>query len=68
MFGEGVSLIDLTVLLKAIRDKDLVLQVKIIDGEWENLSGGAITRMIASITMGNITHSKDIRLRLFKKE
>lgn len=67
MFGEGVSLVDLTVLLKAIQEKELVLQVKIIDGEWENLSGTVITKMIASITTGKITNSKDIRLRLFKK-
>jgi hypothetical protein len=67
MFGEGITILDLMALLKAIREKDLILQVKIIDGEWETLSGPVITKMISAITLGSITSSSDIRLRLFSK-
>jgi len=67
MFGEGISFLDLTLLLKAIREKDLVLQVKITDGPWIDLSGSVITEMIQAITLGKITQSSDIRLRLFAK-
>jgi hypothetical protein len=67
MFGEGISLLDLMGLLKVIREKNLVLQVKIIDGEWEDLSKSTIDKMVTSITAGTITHTSDIRLRLFAK-
>lgn len=68
MFGEGISLLDLTALLTSIRKKDLVLQVKIVDREWENLSGATIKGMIEAINKGSITSSDDIRLRLFAKK
>jgi hypothetical protein len=67
MFGEGVSMLDLMALLKAIREKDLVLQVKIVTGEWEILSGPVVSKMIKAITLDSITQSSDIRLRLFAK-
>lgn len=67
MFGEGVSILDLMALLKVIREKDLILQVKIIDEQWETLSGAVVTKMIKAITKGSITQSSDIRLRLFAK-
>lgn len=67
MFGEGISLIDLTLLLKAIRDKNLILQVKVLDGQWENISKDVVTKMVKTITSGSITQSNDIRLRLFGK-
>lgn len=65
MFGEGISLLDLTSLLKAIRDKNLVLQVKILDGPWEDISKDVISKMVKTITSGSVTQSNDIRLRLF---
>jgi len=65
MFGEGITIYDLMGLLKAIREKNLTLQVKIIDGPWENLSAAILSRMIEAITDGSITQSSDIRLRLF---
>jgi len=67
MFGEGISLVELIPLLTAIRQKDLILQVKILDGEWENFSGAVIGNMVKAITLETVTQSKDIRLRLFKK-
>jgi hypothetical protein len=67
MFGEGISLLDLTLLLKAIREKNLTLQVKILDGPWEDISKNVISVMVKTITSGQITTSNDIRLRLFDK-
>jgi hypothetical protein len=67
IFGEGINLYDLTMLLKAIRDKDLILQVKITDHPWQNLSLAIITQMTKAISSGDIRGSNDIRLRLFAK-
>ncbi|VVB55256.1 Uncharacterised protein [uncultured archaeon] len=67
MFGEGVSMLDLMALLKAIREKNLVLQVKIIDKPWEDLSGKVVKAMIEAVTTGLIKQSSDIRLRLSEK-
>lgn len=67
MFGEGVSIVDLMQLLNAIRAKNLVLQAKITDGQWETLNGDTIKAMIIAVTDGLITQSSDIRLRLFAK-
>ena len=67
LFGEGISLFDLAGLLRAIRDKNLVLQVKIVDRPWEDLSPTIITQMTAAITSGLIRESNDIRLRLFTR-
>ena len=64
MFGDGISIIDLHTLLKSIREKNLVLQVKIIDGSWEDISATVINKMVKTITSGNVTESSDIRLRL----
>jgi len=65
MFGEGITIYDLMSLLKAIREKNLTLQVKIIDGEWETLSAHIVNKMIKAITLGSISNDSDIRLRLF---
>jgi hypothetical protein len=67
MFGEGISILELTKLFTAVREKDLVLQVKITDGPWKNLSGPVVTEMVQKITTGAITQSADIRMRLFAK-
>jgi len=67
LFGEGITLYDLADLLRVIRNKNLTLQVKIIDHPWENLSVAIITQMIGVITSGAINGSNDIRLRLFTK-
>ncbi len=66
MFGEGISMLDLMALLNAIREKNLVLQIKIVDEPWENISGAGVKNMITAVTNGRITQSSDIRLRLFK--
>ena len=65
MFGEGISLLDLTQLLKAIREKDLVLQVKIIDDEWQDLNKNAIHKILNSILGNRVNKTNDIRMRLY---
>jgi len=67
MLGEGISILDLTMLLKAINDKELILQVKILDGEWKDLNKIQLKAMIKAITSGQLTSSDDIRARLFSK-
>lgn len=68
MFGEGISMLDLVALLNAIRAKKLVLQVKINDAPWENLSADVIKNMTIAVTNGCITQSNRIRLQLFEKQ
>lgn len=65
MFGEDISLLNLVALLKAIREKNLTLEIKISDGGWEKLSKAVIGKMLEKIMSGTITSSNDIRLRLF---
>jgi hypothetical protein len=65
MFGDGISLLDLTTLLGQIRAKNLTLQVKVLDGAWVDISGTSIKYMIEVITKGQVTNANDIRLRLF---
>ena len=67
MFGEGIGLPQLITLLQAIRNKELTLQVKITDGDWQNISSLVIGEMIVAVNAGTITGTEDIRLRLFKK-
>lgn len=67
MIGNGVSIFDLTKLLKAINDKDLVLQVKILDGEWADFDKNQLANMIQAILAGSLSSSADIRARLYAK-
>jgi pantothenate kinase-related protein Tda10 len=67
MLGDGISMLDLVALFKAVLDKDLTLQVKILDEQWEDISRPVITTMITTIGSGKITQANDIRLRLFEK-
>ena len=65
MFGDDISLLDLMALLKGIRDKNLILQVKIGEEVWEVISKDVVTKMLSTIVSGKISHTNDIRLRLF---
>ena len=67
MLGDGISLLDLAALLKSIREKDLLLEVKVGDGQWEGLTKITINKMLATVTSGEVTQASDIRLRLFAK-
>jgi hypothetical protein len=67
MFGEGISTFELFHLIKAIREKELVVQVKILDGLWEDFSSAKLQEILRVVTTGQVTNSSDIRLRLFAK-
>lgn len=67
MFGEGVALTDLFGLLNAIRDKNLQLNVKILDSEWRPLSPLVVKDMVVAIRGGKVIGGNDIRLRLHEK-
>lgn len=67
MFGEGVALTDLFALLNIIRDKNLQLDVKILDSEWRPLSPLVVKDMVGAIKEGKIIGGSDIRLRLHEK-
>jgi hypothetical protein len=67
MFGEGVSLTDLFALLNIIRDKNLQLDVKILNNEWCALSPSVVKDMVITIKEGKILGDSDIRLRLHEK-
>ena len=68
-FGEGISVTDLFQLLNSIRERQgLILDVKILDGEWRPISVPVIKEMILTIRGGKIEGGNDIRLRLHGKE
>jgi hypothetical protein len=67
MFGEGVSLTDLFALLNIIRDKNLQLDVKILDEGWCILSPLVVKDMVGTIKAGKVLGGNDIRLRLHEK-
>lgn len=67
MFGEGISITDLMALLNQIRTKELVLHVKVINGEWQELSKKSFKEMLDAITGGKVRQADDIRLRLMAK-
>lgn len=68
MLGEGISLPDLIQLFKAVRDKGLQLDVKILDEGWEPITQASITAMLQAVVKGNIREGNDIRLRLHAVE
>ena len=64
---EGVSIFALTALIQAIREKHLVVQVKVLDGPWANLSMAKVQEMVLAVQTGAVADSRDIRLRLFAR-
>lgn len=67
MIGEGISMLDLIQLGKAVKDKELTLQLKVLDGEWADLNKEQFKKMLDAILSGKLTSSSDIRARLYKK-
>ncbi|HEX6826575.1 MAG TPA: hypothetical protein VF077_09705 [Nitrospiraceae bacterium] len=65
MIGEGISFMDLMQLGKAVKDKELTLQIKVLDGEWKNLDKQQFGEMLAAIVSGKLTNTSDIRARLY---
>lgn len=65
MIGEGISMLDLMQLGKAVKDKKLTLQIKVLDGEWKNLDKQQFGEMLAAIVEGRLSSTSDIRARLY---
>ncbi len=68
MFGEGINAVELFQLFASIREKDLVLEIKILDQPWEELSMMVIRTAIKVIKDNKLQNGGDIRLRLHGKE
>lgn len=68
MIGEGISVLDLMELGKAVKAKKLVLQIKVLDGEWKVLDKNQFKTMLEAIMAGQLTTTADIRARLYSAE
>jgi len=67
MIGEGISVMDLMQLGKAVKDKKLTLQIKVLEGEWKDLDKGQFKAMLEAIMAGQLSTTADIRARLYSK-
>ncbi len=65
MIGEGISILDLTQLAKAVKDKKLTLQIKVLEGEWATLDKTEFKKMLDAILSGKLSSTADIRARLY---
>lgn len=65
MIGEGISVLDLMQLGKAVKEKNLTLQIKVLDGEWKDLDKDQFKSMLEAILSGKLTSTADIRARLY---
>lgn len=65
MIGEGISVLDLMQLGKAVKEKDLTLQIKVLDGEWATLNKFEFKKMLDAVLSGKLSSSADIRARLY---
>jgi DNA primase large subunit len=68
MIGEGIGIPELLKLFRAIQDKDLHLDVKILDEGWVPITQDSLKAMIQSVIGGKIQGGADIRLRLHAVE
>jgi len=67
MIGEGISVMDLMQLGKAVKDKKLTLQIKVLEGEWKDLDKDQFKAMLEAIMAGQLSTTADIRARLYSK-
>jgi hypothetical protein len=67
MFGEGIGLADLILLLNAVKSKELQLEVKILDKPWQPIDINVIKAMVRTIQQERVVGTDDIRLRLHGK-
>jgi hypothetical protein len=65
MIGKDISILDLMQLGKAVKDKELTLQIKVLDGEWKDLDKGQFKSMLEAIMTGKLSSSSNIRARLY---
>lgn len=68
MIGEGISMLDLMQLGKAVKAKELTLQIKVLDGDWKDLNKQQFAEMLAAILEGKLSNTSDIRARLYSKK
>jgi hypothetical protein len=68
MIGEGISVLDLMELGKAVKSKDLTLQIKVLDGEWATLDKIQFKLMLNAIMAGKLSSTSDIRARLYSSK
>lgn len=64
MFGEGILITELLLLLSVIRKKNLQGSIKILDDTWQDITSASIQAAIQAIEQGNIREGQEIRLRL----
>jgi hypothetical protein len=64
MFGQGVSVTDLFLLLNAIRSNNLKLEVKILEEPWAEFNSEVLKEIIKAINDKKIKNGEEIRLRL----
>lgn len=65
MIGKDISVLDLMQLGKAVKDKDLTLQIKVLDREWRDLDKEVFKDMLQAIMTGQLSSTADIRARLY---
>lgn len=68
MIGEGIGFPDLIQLFKTVKDKNLQLDIKILDDGWVPVTKDSLKTMIQAITEGKVQNGADIRLRLHAVE
>jgi hypothetical protein len=67
MIGEGISVLDLMQLGKAVKEKKLTLQIKVLEGEWKDLDKDQFKTMLEAVMSGQLSNTADIRARLYSK-
>lgn len=65
MIGKDISILDLMQLGKAVKEKELTLQIKVLDGEWKDLDKAQFAAMLKAIMTGELSSTADIRARLY---
>jgi len=68
MIGKDISVLDLMQLGKAVKAKELTLQIKVLDGEWKDLDKDQFKTMLDAVMNGKLSSTADIRARLYSKK
>jgi len=68
MIGKDISVLDLMQLGKAVKAKELTLQIKVLDGEWKDLDKEQFKTMLDAVMSGKLSSTADIRARLYSKK
>jgi len=68
MIGKDISVLDLMQLGKAVKAKELTLQIKVLDGEWKDLDKDQFKTILDAVMSGKLSSTADIRARLYSKK